>query len=231
MEKTEATPPKPAEPVSEPNPLYQMEELVAKLQKMMGPLLDSTAIPAESREQMEAIFRLLKLVSFYGRETTKCLGASAFFAANVMGAATLETLLLVMCIMNETGVRSTNTWRNVLKGKGKPFLRVLGRADLEKVLQVGSELSWFSNADLPKLFQEHVVKHFGQEASTVICNAMPKGGRLSADVARDARNRLHPAKSIREPFELSDSTGMLASLCLLLALSSVVQQNLDSRTS
>jgi hypothetical protein len=144
MEKTEA-PPKPAEPVSEPNPLYQMEELVARLQKMMRPLLDSTAIPAESREQMEAIFRLLKLVSFYGRETTKCLGASAFFAANVMGAATLETLLLVMCIMNETGVRSTNTWRNVLKGKGKPFLKVLGRADLEKVLQVGSELSWFSN--------------------------------------------------------------------------------------
>src|ERR1035438_2656294 len=231
MEKAEA-PPKPAEPISEPNPLDQMEELAARLQKMTRLLLGSTAIPAESREQMEAVFRLLKLASFYARETAKCLDASAFFAANVMGAAMLETLLLVMCIMNEGRVRSTNTWRNVLKGKVKPFLKVLGRADLEKVLQIGSELSWFSNADLPKLFQEHVVKHFGQEASSVICNAMPKGGgRLPAAVARDARNKLHPAKSIREPFELSDSTGMVATLCLLLALSSVVQQNLDSRTS
>lgn len=75
-------------------------------------------LPEEVKWQLDSMLGLMKLAGFYGRETTKCLSTEAYFAANVMGAATLETLLLLLCIAKEELVRTTPTWRLCLREKG-----------------------------------------------------------------------------------------------------------------
>jgi hypothetical protein len=230
MHENKMVPQEVSDPASE-SPWARLEGLIHRLESAVGPLLSLPGIDSDHKEQFEAVLGLLKLACFYGRETTACLGAEAFFAANVMGAATLETLLLLMCIMKEESVRTTRTWQLVLKGKGKPLLKVLGKADLEKLLQIGDELAWFSDADIPKLFMKNLIQHFGPDASRTFSELVPRmSGRRAGDIARDARNKLHPAKLLREPFELSNTDGMVASLFLLLAFSSVVEEYMERET-
>jgi hypothetical protein len=155
----------------------------------------------------------------------KCFSSNALFAANVMGAAFLETFLLWRCLGDDKRVCSTKAWQSSHKGKRLPFLKKLSKMDLGTLLSIGKELSWFStSAEISPFFRMNLETHFGQSVADVVCKYVPPDGHSSAILSHDLRNRLHPGKLIREEFEFSDSSGAFASFCLLLAFTSMTEQ-------
>ena len=80
------------------------------------------------------MLRLSKLTLFYFKETTVCLSGSAFFAANVMGAAGLESLFLLMCLTQKDAVIKATMWEKYARGKTGSFLSALGKMNLEKLI-------------------------------------------------------------------------------------------------
>lgn len=210
--------------MSDPTGVSDVEGVVGRLVGGIRSLLDSVPFSAEEREKFRVALRLLNLFPFYMKETTKCFAAEAYFSANIMGAATLETVLLLRCIFEEEHVCKTRAWQFCHKGKKMLFLKKLGKMDLATLLSIGEERSWFSQESVPEAFKVAMAEHFGPAVTAELCKLIPQGGQLSAHVSHDFRNQVHPAKCSREAFALNDPTGMFASLCLMAAFSSFVEQ-------
>jgi hypothetical protein len=129
--------------------------------------------------------------------------------------------------MKEDQVRHTRAWRQFHKGKPRPFLKILGGMDLATLLEICDEMGWFSKNRIPQQFRNLLEQHFGRDTADKLYEFVPRTGQLSAVTSRDARNRLHPAKCVREPFQLSEVDGIYASVCMMLALTSFVEQLTD----
>jgi hypothetical protein len=108
--------------------LSSFERLIATLR------VNSARVKPEMDQELSAMLRLSKLTLFYFKETTVCLSGSAFFAANVMGAAGLESLFLLMCLTQKDAVIKATMWEKYARGKTGSFLSALGKMNLEKLI-------------------------------------------------------------------------------------------------
>ena len=87
--------------------------------------------------------RLQRSSRFYHREARKCLRGGAFLAACVMQAAALEGLLLAMCFLYPTEIRTTSMYQRRAK---RGFRRKRNKAldfNYAELINIAAELSWF----------------------------------------------------------------------------------------
>jgi hypothetical protein len=76
----------------------------------------------ELPEDTEVSSRLSDQAFFFIEEMDRSLAGVAFFAANVMGAAALETVLLIACLKHRSRVLATQKWQKIHKNEPpKPF--------------------------------------------------------------------------------------------------------------
>lgn len=172
------------------------------------------------------MLRLSKLTLFYFKETTVCLSGSAFFAANVMGAAGLESLFLLMCLTQKDAVIKATMWEKYARGKTGSFLSALGKMNLEKLIGLGDEMNWFPKHGIPELFERNMKEHFGIEIAQKMVALLPSAHNLpvvAGSISRQSRNCLHPGKCLREEIDLSQGSGMTACLFMLLCFSAFAE--------
>lgn len=211
--------------------LSSFETLLASARKATGPL------PVDLDQQFDGMIRLSRMTLVHFRETIKCLSGEAFFAANIVGAAGLESLLTLMCLMKKEEVERTHTWQTICKRKPKPFFKTLTSTDLAKLVEVGRELNWFPRNGVPQLFTSILSQHIGIEATTKLVSLMPHTEDIcsfAAEISRRTRDSLHAGRCLRENIELSLETGIAASVFMMLCLcgfSEVSMQTQPHRTS
>jgi len=73
----------------------------------------------------------------------KCLGAGAYFAGCLMGAALNEALLSLVCLFYQNEVKSTKQYEwSTKKGRGRTVQDLVGSWKLDQFIRVAEELSW-----------------------------------------------------------------------------------------
>lgn len=211
-------------------PVSQFENLETFISTFELVLAQFRATPAvatpEAHQQLSAMLRLSKLTLFYFKETTICLSASAFFAANVMGAAGLESLFLVMCLAQKDAVLRASTWKRFSKGKTGSFLTALGKMNLDKLIELGDEMNWFPKNGIPESFKRNMEQHFGSRITQEMVALLPGVDNLpviAGSISRESRNYLHPEKCLREEIDLTQTSGITACLFMLLCFSAFAE--------
>ncbi len=212
--------------MSTPSPQFDADAFLSRIieifESSFKPLL-ALDIPPKLRELVETTLHLAKLYQFYANETQKCLSTEAFFSASIMGAATLETALMLKCLGEEEKVTNTRACKDFKKGKTLPFIPRLGHMDLDRLIKIGDQLSWFKKDGVPKMFREVMAAHLGEHSAETLSNFLPHGGAQSADMARDFRDLIHPGRCLRKSERPDHASGILASAYVIVAFSAVVR--------
>jgi len=166
--------------------------------------------------------RLARSVDFYIREMDKSLTATAFLAANVMGASALESILMLACLRDRAKVAATKKWVSLqARNAPKPFPQVLAKARLSQLLAIAEEMAWFPRQGLSTKLRTRLVELVGSKAvGTLQAGENPILSIPQFMVAASAaiRNCLHPARASAIPVELMDYVAMVGCAASVLAL-------------
>ena len=150
----------------------------------------------------------------------------------MIGAAGLESFLLVLCILRKEDVTGSSRWRTFHKNKSKPFLQMLGHMDLGTLIEIAGELEWFPRAGIPETFTAVMSRSFGPEIVDRMVKILPpvlNVTQVAAGITKQARNWLHPARCIREMVELSDGLAVGTCLFLMLGISGLSEYTVTQR--
>jgi hypothetical protein len=170
--------------------------------------------------------RLGVLTEFYQREAIRCFEAEALFAASILTASALESLLMQFCLTDKAKVVESTVWIALPKSKVKPFLETLQSkpVTLGFLLNLAKDMSWFPSGAISDQFRSKIVEEFGetnrQEALSFVddFSSADELFQLMTDLAKDGRNLIHPAVCIREGLELASSTGKQNVVFLVIVL-------------
>ena len=202
-----------------------MRGLLDIVKKRMGKKL----FTPESLEDADVTNRLWELALFYGDEMDKCLAGAAHFAANAMGAAILETVLLIACLRHKSKVVATTTWQRIHKKEPpKPFSEMLSgnRIGLAALLHIARELKWLPKEGIAPEFRAELVAQVGEEKVRIVADGIPGilgGSEIAAILSTAVRNTLHPGRSIREPLAEHRFMSVLCTMLSLIAIGSIVE--------
>ncbi len=83
-----------------------------------------------------------KLAVFYEAEMLRCRDAGAFYAGCVMGAAMIESLLLLLCLQKASDVSATKSFMRRCGTAGKDFSRQLHSLGFDDLISISAELNW-----------------------------------------------------------------------------------------
>jgi hypothetical protein len=207
------------------NPFRLVNEATRIIKEMVATIdvLPTHGLPAAKLAEIERekrkfrfLLRLADLFQFYMMETQRCLEAKAFFSANIVGAATLETMLLMKAILEESRVLQTEAWQSSHKKAQIEFTDKLLKSDIRLLLAVAEELHWMG--DTSPIFAEQLALYLGPEVTRELFEHAPEP-REAARWAQQVRNMIHPERCIKEQFEPSDEHGTFAFFCLVQAFS------------
>jgi hypothetical protein len=153
----------------------------------------------EFSEDAEASGKLWDLSLFFLNEMNNSLAGAAVFGANVMGAAALETVLLLACLKYRSNVLATKKWQKI-KGSATAFSSVLtsNRLGLAVLFDIAKDLEW----GIPDVV--------GVSWIAII---------LSAGV----RNAVHPGRNIQLPLGDIRFVGALSTMMTLIALGTLLE--------
>lgn len=157
-----------------------------------------------------------RLCVVYEREMIACSDAKAYFAACVMGAAMLEALLLLLCMVNENTVKLTKRY---LKRSGKRvenFETTIYSFGLEDLVEISAELGWIPPSLIDDEWKKMLPEAYLELAATRYPNTSKRDRQASANslVANPAyslmfilnmmRNRMHSGRWLRERHQLEN---------------------------
>jgi len=182
----------------------------------------------EAPEDIDVSRRTWELGVFYISEMDKCFSGGTFFAANIVGAAVLETVLLLVCLRYKSKVIATQKWQKIHKNEPpKPFSELLSgnRVGLAALLAIAEELFWFPNG-IPPGFRQEIVGMVGEDKVRNIENGIPGVigiSQLGVVLSTALRNALHPGRSIKRPMAEHQFMSAISILSCLIALGNILE--------
>ncbi len=146
-----------------------------------------------------------------------------------MGAAILETVLLMASLRHKSEVVVTMTWQKIHKNEPpKPFAKMLGgnRIGLSALLHIAKELKWLPEEGIAPEFRAELAAKVGEEKVRLVADGIPGilgGTEIAAILSTSVRNVLHPGRSIREPLAEHRFMSAICTLLSLIAVGSVLE--------
>jgi hypothetical protein len=166
-------------------------------------------------DEAEAAVLMLTLTKQYLLEMGRCHQSGAQFAATVMGCSALEAMLMLSCLGFKDSVVTSTTWHKHAK-KTKTFVQNVSHADLDLLVGLGAELKWF-----PLGMSSKVIQSFPGVDMKKLDEALRSSGlghQLTAVIARQLRNHLHPGLCLRENVQINEDTGRVGVLLALISI-------------
>jgi hypothetical protein len=160
--------------------------------------------------------RLIELTDFYRRESILCFEGKALFAAGVLAASALESLLIQFCLSDKANVVESVTWKSLKNAKYGSFLEALrqnSRVGLDKLLSLANELGWFPTGPISDKISTKLIEDFGEENRSDILEflsdfqTVDELFEVMSELAKNSRNYVHPAVCIRSELKIKDLTG------------------------
>jgi hypothetical protein len=182
--------------------------------------------PDETLREFHFAQRLGGLTKFYQREAIRCFETQALFAASILTASALESLLMQFCLTDKARVVESTLWRALPKFKVKPFLETLQSrpVTLGFLLKLAKDMAWFPVGPISNQFRSKIVEEFGEANRQQVLSFVDDFSsadelfQMMTDLAKDGRNLIHPAVCIREGLELAPSTGKQNVVFLVIVL-------------
>jgi hypothetical protein len=182
--------------------------------------------PDEVLREFSFAQRLGKLTEFYQREAIRCFEAEALFAASILTASALESLLMQFCLTDKARVAEFTSWKALQKAKDKPFLETLQSKSvtLDFLLKLAKDMAWFPSGPISDEFRLKVIENFDEtnrQQVLIFVNEFSSADelfQLMTKLSKDGRNLIHPAVCIREGSELAGSTGKSTVVFLIFIL-------------
>lgn len=171
--------------------------------------------------------RLIELTDFYRRESILCFEGKALFAAGVLAASALESLLMQFCLTDKANVVESATWKSLKNAKYGSFLEALqqnSRVGLDKLLSLSKELEWFPAGPISDETRTKLIEDFGEENRSDILEflgdfpTVDKLFEVMSELAKNSRNFVHPAVCLRSELKIEDSTGKVTFVSALFVL-------------
>jgi hypothetical protein len=169
-----------------------------------------------------------QLALTYFTEANRALQAGAWFAATAIGSSALEAVLMSLCFLRHEKVRELPKFKTLKKSLREDFGSFVRQLDLGKLLDIATQLSWFPDGGVPKLFEEMMSPHIGAASMTAMKElfaAEGNVGQVCAKHVRDYRNLLHPAVCLKESRQPSSEAGKTGVFLFLIAFLSVANIN------
>jgi hypothetical protein len=155
--------------------------------------------------------RLLKrLVTFYEAEMLRCRDSKAYYAGCVMGAAMLESLLLMLCMEKISDVRSTSVLADRANVEDRELKRKLYSLGFEDLINISAELNWLPKDLISDEWKQGLAEAFKEVVieNRVHMSKMDREQRASALTETPAyslmlllnqlRNRIHGGRWLKE---------------------------------
>jgi hypothetical protein len=125
--------------------LKHVEAEGARFTKEVGELLGVDLTPETSTKLFLAAMgslrsELYRSCLFYGQEADKCRSSGAYFAACIMHASAIESLLAVLCLTCQKEIEDSGLNKKFKRGKG--YEEKVLKADFQDYIDVASHLGW-----------------------------------------------------------------------------------------
>ena len=182
------------------------------------------------REEMDAAIDALSVALTYFDDASKAMAANAFIAAGIVGAATLEALLMALLVLKKEEVVASRAYLLKTSKRKQSLLEFLKHADLGGLLEIAQELNWFRCDGIPSAFHAQFLSQMApseRDGLVRLLGSISDLGPEAARAARHFRNLVHPARCIRDKVELGSGDGMTGCLFLILAFSALVDNKLS----
>jgi len=215
------------------NQLELLKRLLGLIPVKM-PFLTGTPGVAVKREEMEAALDALSVALTYFDDAQSCLNASAFIAGGIVGAATLEALLMALLVLRKDEVIASRVYLHKTSNGKRTLLEFLRHADLGGLIEIAQELDWFHCDGIPMSFEAQFLSQMVPTARAGLIKHLENIKDLGLEAARTAkhfRNLVHPGRCIRDKVDLKTEDGMTGCLFLLLAFSALLDNKLSTATS
>jgi hypothetical protein len=182
----------------------------------------------EFSEDAEASSKLWDLALFFLNEINSCLAGVAVFGANVMGAAALETVLLLACLKFRSDVVATKKWQKTKRGSVTGFSSALtsNRVGLAVLFDIAKELKWLPMSGMSPGFRAKLAAMVGEEKVVAIEGGIPDVVGVSwiaIILSAGVRNAVHPGRNIQLPLGDIRFVGALSTMMTLVALGTLLE--------
>lgn len=218
-------------------PISELSKCMDQYDVIRSHLIEQKASD-EVLKEFDFAQRLVELTEFYRCEAIRCFEAQALFAASILTASALESLLMQFCLSDKARVAEFTSWKALPKSQDKPFLETLQSkpVTLGFLLNLAKDMAWFPVGPISDEFKTKVIENFGEENRPEVLafadefSSADELFELMADLGKDGRNLLHPAVCIREKRALDDRAGketFVFLITLLVFLELKVDQMLE----
>jgi hypothetical protein len=202
----------------------------AAMQRLLATIsqeLRRESFAPEFSEDAEASGKLWDLSLFFLNEMNNSLAGAAVFGANVMGAAALETVLLLACLKYRSNVLATKKWQKI-KGSATAFSSVLtsNRLGLAVLFDIAKELEWLPTSGMSPRFRATLANMVGEEKVVAIEGGIPDVVGVSwiaIILSAGVRNAVHPGRNIQLPLGDIRFVGALSTMMTLIALGTLLE--------
>jgi hypothetical protein len=204
----------------------------AAMQRLLATIsqeLRRESFAPEFSEDAEASGKLWDLALFFLNEMNSCLAGVAAFAANVMGAAALETVLLLACLKYRSKVAATARWQKIDTGKsviGFSSRLASNRVGLAVLFEIAKELEWLPLEGMSPRFRMKLAAMIGEEKIAAIEGGIPDVVGVSwilIILSTGVRNAVHPGRNIHLPLGDIKFMGMLSTMMILVVLGTLLE--------
>jgi hypothetical protein len=189
----------------------------------------------EKKREIVFFVQLVGLTQFYQREALLCFEAKALFAAGILIASALESVLLERCLLDKIKIIKSITWKSLNKTEGTSFVETLQQnrgVTLNTLLSLAKELEWFPTGPISNETTSKLIENLGENNRCYILEWLrdyPSGDELfqeTSALARESRNYIHPAVCIREGIKIESKIGKRTFVFVMVVLS-LLQVKID----
>jgi hypothetical protein len=200
-------------PASNPDLITAIEAFLPTANLVFGTKASSWEefVSAILPPQINTVRRLCVL---YEREMLACRDGKAYFSACVTGASMIEALLLLLCMLNPSAVKSTKRYKKRAGKHMECFDQNIHCFGLDDFVEISAELNWISPSVVSDEWKKALPDAYREIAATRQPN-LSKAARESHAHSLAAnpgyslmfllnmmRNRLHAGKWIRNSYAL-----------------------------
>ena len=223
----------PSEARSAPNLFEEMNAQIGVLSSLVEQM---SSIPhvKQAAAEIKVGIDSLKLAMFYLGEAGRCISVQAYFSAAVAGAAALESMLLAKCAMSKEQVINLPGFMRLPRSATRDYAVFLCSQDLGKLLAIAEKLGWLSVIGVPVIFERLLLDLLEPSAADGMKELILRMGNIGEQAAKYGklyRDRLHPAKCVREGVDPEQDLGLAGVAFIMLAFSALVESSQNSRAA